>query len=72
MTKQPHIVIFNPDQWRGDALGHAGNPAAVTPNLDALAETDGVSFRHACLHAGFQVRVPRRNPVFHLLARTDR
>jgi hypothetical protein len=29
MTKRPHIVIFN--QWRGDALGHMGNPAAVTP-----------------------------------------
>ena len=24
-----HRVIFNPDQWRGDVLGHAGNPAAV-------------------------------------------
>jgi len=47
MTKRPHIVIFNPDQWRGDVLGHVGNPAAVTPNLDALAGTDGVSFRQA-------------------------
>lgn len=47
MPKQPHILIFNPDQWRGDVLGHMGNPAAVTPNLDRLAETDGVSFRNA-------------------------
>jgi len=45
--KRPHIVIFNPDQWRGDVLGHMGNPAAVTPNLDRVAETDGVSFRNA-------------------------
>ena len=43
-SKRPHIVIFNPDQWRGDVLGHVGNPAAVTPNLDRTVATDGVSF----------------------------
>ena len=47
MTKRPHIVIFNPDQWRGDVLGHVGNPAAVTPHLDQMVRTDGVSFRNA-------------------------
>jgi arylsulfatase A-like enzyme len=47
MSERPHIVIFNPDQWRGDVLAHMGDPAAVTPNLDRLVETDGVSFRHA-------------------------
>jgi len=47
MAKRPHVVIFNPDQWRGDVLGHVGNPGAVTPNLDRLVETDGVSFRNA-------------------------
>jgi arylsulfatase A-like enzyme len=47
MIKRPHIVIFNPDQWRGDVLGHAGNPAAVTPHLDHVVRTDGVSFRNA-------------------------
>jgi arylsulfatase A-like enzyme len=47
MTKRPHIVIFNPDQWRGDVLGHMGNPAAVTPHLDRMVQTDGVSFRNA-------------------------
>lgn len=41
---RPHIVIFNPDQWRGDVLGHVGNPAAVTPHVDALVARDGVSF----------------------------
>lgn len=45
--KLPHILIFNPDQWRGDILGHLGNSAAVTPNLDKLIETDAVSFRNA-------------------------
>lgn len=46
LTKRPNIVIFNPDQFRADALGHMGNPASITPNLDGLAE-EGVSFRHA-------------------------
>ena len=45
--KHPHILIFNPDQWRGDVMGHLGNPAAVTPNLDRLVESDAVSFRVA-------------------------
>ena len=47
MDKRPHIVIFNPDQWRWDVMGHMDNPAAVTPNLDRMVCTDGVSFRHA-------------------------
>ena len=47
MDRRPHILIFNPDQWRGDVLAHMGNPAAVTPNLDRMASTDGVSFRRA-------------------------
>ena len=42
--KKPNIILFNPDQWRGDVLGHAGNPAAQTPRLDALVENDAVSF----------------------------
>jgi arylsulfatase A-like enzyme len=46
-VKQPHLIIFNPDQWRGDVLGHVGNPSAVTPTLDQLVETDAVSFRNA-------------------------
>ncbi len=44
MNKQPHILIFNPDQWRGDALGHLGHRAVRTPNIDRLITTDGVSF----------------------------
>lgn len=47
MQTKPNIVIFNPDQWRGDVMGHMGNPAAVTPNLDRLVSTDAVSFRNA-------------------------
>lgn len=47
MSHRPDIIIFNPDQWRGDVLGHMGNPAAVTPNLDRAAREDFVSFRNA-------------------------
>jgi arylsulfatase A-like enzyme len=47
MAAQPHIVIFNPDQWRGDVMGHLGNPAARTPVLDQLVAEDAVSFRWA-------------------------
>lgn len=47
MPNKPHIIIFNPDQWRGDVMGHLGNPAAVTPNLDAIIQNDAVSFRQA-------------------------
>lgn len=45
--KKPNLILFNPDQWRGDVLGHLGNPAAVTPNLDQLVQTDAVSFSRA-------------------------
>jgi len=44
MDKKPNIVIFNPDHYRGEALGHVGNPCVRTPNLDRLCETDAVSF----------------------------
>ena len=47
MARRPHIVIFNPDQWRGDALQHLGHPAVQTPNLDRMVGEDAVSFRHA-------------------------
>ncbi len=47
MPKKPHIVILNPDQWRGDVMGHMGDPGAVTPHLDQAVQTDAVSFRWA-------------------------
>lgn len=45
--KKPHVIIFNPDQMRADALHHLGNPAAATPHLDEMARTDAVSFSRA-------------------------
>lgn len=46
MTRRPDIIVINPDQMRADSLHHLGNPAAYTPNLDALAR-EGVSFANA-------------------------
>ncbi|MFE5321633.1 sulfatase-like hydrolase/transferase [Paenibacillus sp. NPDC056579] len=43
MEKKPHIILINPDQWRGDVLGHMGNPAAHTPFLDEWVTRDAVS-----------------------------
>lgn len=48
---KPNILIFNPDQWRGDVMGHLGNPAAITPNLDDLITQDAVSFSNAFCQA---------------------
>jgi len=42
--KKPHLLFFNPDQWRGDVMGHLGNPGAKTPVLDKLIQEDAVSF----------------------------
>jgi len=47
MKNRPHILLFNPDQWRGDTLGHMGNPAAITPNLDRIVTEEAVSFSNA-------------------------
>lgn len=58
MADKPHLVIFNADQWRGDVMGHLGHPAAVTPNLDRLVETDAVSF--ARTHTQNPVCTPSR------------
>lgn len=45
--KKPHVIIFNPDQMRADALHHLGNPAAVTPHLDGIVQKDAMSFSKA-------------------------
>lgn len=47
MAKRPNIVLFNPDSYRGDVLGHQSNAGALTPNLDALVASDGVSYSNA-------------------------
>ena len=62
MSKRPNILIINPDEMRWDTMGHMGNPAAVTPNLDAFAKKEGVSFSRAfCQNP---VCVPSRCSLF--------
>ena len=79
MQRLPNVIIFNPDSWRGDVLGHVGNPAAVTPNLDRVAVEDGVSFRNAfCQNpvctpsrcsfmSGWHPHVRGHRTMFHML-----
>ncbi|MFH1569680.1 MAG: sulfatase-like hydrolase/transferase, partial [Gemmatimonadota bacterium] len=47
MRGRANLVIFNPDSYRGDVLGHLGNPGAHTPNVDALVADGAVSYAHA-------------------------
>ncbi len=83
MPSRPDIILFNPDQWRGDVLGHMGNPAAVTPTLDDAAARDFVSFRSAfCQNSvctpsrcsfmtGWYPHVRGHRSLFHMLQPTD-
>ena len=45
-ARKPSVLIILPDQWRGQALGRAGNPDVRTPHLDKLAD-QGLFFRTA-------------------------
>ena len=60
--KRPHIIIFNPDEMRADAMSHLGNPAAVTPHLDRFAAEEAVSFSRA--YCQNPVCVPSRCSFF--------
>lgn len=81
--KRPHILIFNPDEYRGDVLSHLGNPGALTPNFDRLTETDGVSFSNAfcqnpvctpsrcCFMSGWYPHVRGHRTMFHMMHEED-
>ena len=45
MPDPMNIILFLPDQWRGEAVGCLGNEIVKTPNTDALA-AEGVAFRN--------------------------
>jgi len=45
-TNQPNVIYILTDQWRGDALGYAGDPNVKTPNLDAFSK-EAVNFSNA-------------------------
>lgn len=44
--KKPNIVYILTDQWRGSALGYAGDPNIKTPNLDNFSK-QSVNFTNA-------------------------
>ena len=44
-NRPPHVILLMTDQQRFDALGCAGNPAILTPNLDKLSQ-DGNMFMY--------------------------
>ena len=44
--KKPNVVYILTDQWRGSALGYAGDPNVKTPNLDKFAK-ESVNFTNA-------------------------
>lgn len=59
---RPNIIIINPDEMRWDTMGHMGNPAAQTPFLDSMAQSEAVSFRYA--YCQNTVCVPSRCSFF--------
>jgi len=56
-TRRPNVVFVFGDQWRGQAVGYAGDPNVKTPSLDRLAE-ESVNFVNAV--AGCPVCSPYR------------
>ncbi|HWG84343.1 MAG TPA: sulfatase-like hydrolase/transferase [Deinococcales bacterium] len=48
MRGRPNILLITTDQQRWDSLGCAGNPAATTPHLDALAAAGVLAERAYC------------------------
>lgn len=58
LVVKKNIFLFVADQMRADSMGHMGNTASITPNLDNIA-VEGVSFENAfCQNP---VCVPSRN-----------
>lgn len=47
MSNRSNVVMFIPDSYRADVLGHLGNHGAVTPNLDAFVAEGAVSYSRA-------------------------
>lgn len=59
--KRPRNILFlMTDQHRFNAMGHAGDPYAVTPHLDGLAATGAYLRRTYCQNP---VCVPSRNSI---------
>ena len=48
-SRQPHLVIVIPDQWRGQALGFMNEDPVVTPTLDMFA-SQGLALTQAVVN----------------------
>lgn len=57
MKQRPHVVFLFADEWRGQAVGYAGDVNCQTPNIDRFA-TRAVNFRQAV--SGCSVCCPYR------------
>lgn len=57
MADQPHILLLNVDQWRGDCLSLDGHPVVQTPYLDTFA-AGGTRFSRA--YAATPTCIPAR------------
>ncbi|MFJ3779067.1 sulfatase [Streptomyces sp. NPDC090075] len=55
--RQPNVLLILTDEWRGQALGSAGDVNAHTPHIDALAD-ESLTFEQAI--AGTPVCCPSR------------
>ena len=49
-ARRPNLIVLFGDEWRGDALGCAGNPDVRTPHVDRLA-AGGLRFENAFVNA---------------------
>ncbi|MCP4640325.1 MAG: sulfatase-like hydrolase/transferase, partial [bacterium] len=58
--QRPNVVFVFADQWRAQATGYAGDPNAITPNLDKLAE-ESLNFTNAV--SGCPVCTPYRGSL---------
>lgn len=55
--KQKNLIFVFADQWRGSAMGFAGEDPVVTPNMDRFCR-EGVYFTNAC--STFPLCTPHR------------
>lgn len=82
-NRQPNIIIFNPDEFRADALSHLGNPAAHTPYLDRLVNEDAISISNCfsqnpvctpsrcSFMTGWYPHVRGHRTMFHMLRKDE-
>ncbi len=67
-TKQPNVLLFCVDQWRGDALSCERHPVVMTQHLDQLAG-EGVRFTRA--YSATPTCIPARAALYTGLSQTS-